>query len=761
MTPLASIPEVSHSNLDSRTNQSRQPRVSSFERARRRSRVLIISRHPSRPQRRVVSPQSTAQQNQNSKFSGKDTSAPSYSGNRAAEISVPKPDGSSVQGRVTTADIPESGSPSQSISAQSDGTIDIDSFPLPPSHNNNPCPLQFSVHDGATKTSQIYKSTNDPSSARVLLRQQVYNRKLPSKNPSINTGSYGHSPSSITAKGVASPRSPRRSHVDTDLVDIITKSVAEQIGAISQANSPKNLNRPGDSSRNVQDNASRSPSQVRALDTFTKELQRYAEIVGAAGKSPTFTPTPSKSSATLRTVSALLPFRSEFNAAGLAVTSKDQRHQDAQASTKVKAAGHRPRARHRGAVNSKRFRGLQVDGKVNSLSEPTTAVDFTSPTNTDVWRRSLIDRLPPRRNVLFPYRPRSRRSCLPCLPKRRVRLNSKKSSHRSVKIPPGYVRRLSQQPKPRHSSESRDVISQVPSSHYSQKDGHSSSIYLETDDSDEPTIRVPKANTLNAVLGLRRKRKTIASPRLLRQRKYKPPREPQEIQLFPHDYAAYKSSMDASNSDQVSCRPGNGSLRESQRQKDHVPHNQSQQTRVDYDAMSIPELPPLRRHLAGKAAQAYSLRDVFSDRLTAKAVRELSRQDPGRYPVQLPPHLRTTFSSPKPPDIPCRVSSRRCQTTTSESSSGTAQVNDRVVLKGLHIAAAAACDESVHTTVHKNTGLNVRRFLSELMALSALGQDQPAEDKEKQVKRRRAKIRKLKQQVRASRKRMQEGSDVI
>jgi hypothetical protein len=455
----------------------------------------------------------------------------------------------------------------------------------------------------------------------------------------------------------------------------------------------------------------------------------------------------------LRTVSALLPFRSEFNAAGLAVTSKDQRHQDAQASTKVKATGHRPRARHHGAFKSKRFRGLQVDGKVNSLSEPTTAVDFTSPTDTDIWRRSLIDRLPPRRNVLFPYRPRSRRSCLPCLPKRRVRLNSKKSSHRSVKIPPGYVRRLSQQPKPRHSNESRDVISQVPSSHYSQKDGHSSSRDLENDDSDEPTIRVPKANTLNAVLGLRRKRKTIASPRLLSQRKYKPPREPQEIQLFPHDYAAYKSSMDASNSDQVSCRPGNGSVQESQRQKDHV--------RVDYDAMSIPELPPLRRHPAGKAAQAYSLRDVFSDRLTAKAVRELSRQDPGRYPVQLPPHLRTTFSSPKPPDIPCRVSSRRCQTTTSESSSGTTQVNDRDVLKGLHIAAAAACDESVHTTVHTNTGLNVRRFLSELMALSALGQDQPAEDKEKQVKRRRAKIRKLTQQVRASRKRMQEGSDVI
>ncbi|CAI6098184.1 unnamed protein product [Clonostachys chloroleuca] len=219
--------------------------------------------------------------------------------------------------------------------------------------------------------------------------------------------------------------------------------------------------------------------------------------------------------------------------------------------------------------------------------------------------------------------------------------------------------------------------------------------------------------------------------------------------------------MDASNSDQVSCRPGNGSLQETQRQKDHVPHNQTQQTKVDYDAMFIPELLPLRRHPAEKAAQEYSLRDGFSDRLTAKAVRELSRQDPGRYPVQLPPHLRTTFSSPKPPDIPCRVSSRRCQTTTSESSSATAQVNDRDVLKGLHIAAAAACDESVHTTVHKNTGLNVRRFLSELMALSALGQDQPTEDKEKQVKRRRAKIRKLKQQVRASRKRMQEGSDVI
>ncbi|VUC27823.1 unnamed protein product [Clonostachys rosea] len=762
MTPLASIPEVSHSNLDSRTNQSRHPRVSSFERARRRSRVLIISRQPSRPRPRAISPKSTAQKNQNSKSSEGVAAVSSYDQSSPAELPATNQDGRCARGKANIADISEPDSPCQSTPAQSDISIDIDSFPLPPSYNNKPLPLLPSVHDGPAESTKKYMSTNDTSSARALLRQQVYNRKLLSKNPSTNAVSYGHSSSSVTTKDAARPRSSKYSHVDPDLIDTITKSVAEQIGVMSQANLPKNPNRPGDSSRNFQDNASRSPSQVRALDTFTRELQRYAEIVGATGKSPTFTPTPSKSSATLRTVSALLPFRSEFNAAGLAVTSKDQRHQDTQASTKVKAASHRPRARHYHAFNSKRFGVLQVDGKVDSLSDPTTAVEFTSPTNTDIWRRSLIDRLPPRRNVLFPYRPRSRRSCLPCLPKRRVRLPSQKSSQRnSVKIPQGYVRRLSQQPKPRHISESRHVVSRGPSSHYSQKDQHSSSRHPESDDSDEPTIRVPKANTLNAVLGLRRKRKIIASPRFSKQRKHKTPSEPPQVQLFPHNYAAYKSSTDANSSDQVSCRPGKGSPPESQIQKDCGPHNQSKQPRVDYDALSIPELPPSRRHQAGKAAQSHSLQDVFSDRLTAKAVRELSRHDPGRYPVQIPPYLRTIVSSPKPPVIPCRVSSRRFQTSTSENSSVTVQVDDRDVLKGLHIAAAAACDESVHTTVHKNTGLNVRRFLAELMAFSALGQGQSAEDKEKQVKRRRAKIRKLKQQVRASGKRMEEGSGVI
>lgn len=70
---------------------------------------------------------------------------------------------------------------------------------------------------------------------------------------------------------------------------------------------------------------SRSSSQRKALRHFTKELEKYAKAAGAAGKLPVITPTESDSKPSIHTVKPLLPYRSEFQAAGLAVTSEEQR----------------------------------------------------------------------------------------------------------------------------------------------------------------------------------------------------------------------------------------------------------------------------------------------------------------------------------------------------------------------------------------------------------------------------------------------------
>ncbi|KAL7936874.1 hypothetical protein V8C35DRAFT_277383 [Trichoderma chlorosporum] len=76
---------------------------------------------------------------------------------------------------------------------------------------------------------------------------------------------------------------------------------------------------------------------------------------------------------------------------------------------------------------------------------------------------------------------------------------------------------------------------------------------------------------------------------------------------------------------------------------------------------------------------------------------------------------------------------------------------DRDVLRGLHIAASAACDEEVDAFVRNRTGLRVRRFLADLRVLETLRDIQPVEDRGPGARRKRSTLRQLKQQVRRSR----------
>lgn len=77
-------------------------------------------------------------------------------------------------------------------------------------------------------------------------------------------------------------------------------------------------------SKQAIDAVSRTSSQRRALNRFTRELEKYADVTGAAGKAPAITPTISESKTSIRTVKPLVPYKDEFLAAGLAVTSREQ-----------------------------------------------------------------------------------------------------------------------------------------------------------------------------------------------------------------------------------------------------------------------------------------------------------------------------------------------------------------------------------------------------------------------------------------------------
>lgn len=105
-----------------------------------------------------------------------------------------------------------------------------------------------------------------------------------------------------------------------------------------------------------------------------------------------------------------------------------------------------------------------------------------------------------------------------------------------------------------------------------------------------------------------------------------------------------------------------------------------------------------------------------------------------------------------PPNVPTRTSSiPESFSAPEDDREGDLGVIDRDVLRGLHIAASAACDEEVDTFVRNRTGLRLRRFLADLMVLETLRDDQLDEGDGQGARRKRSTLRKLKQQVRRSR----------
>ncbi|KAJ9157843.1 hypothetical protein NKR23_g657 [Pleurostoma richardsiae] len=75
----------------------------------------------------------------------------------------------------------------------------------------------------------------------------------------------------------------------------------------------------------LEEPASRTPSERKALHRFTTDLGRYAVAVGAEARLPAYTPTPAASQTSLNTLTDMLPYHDQFRAAGLAVTSQEQK----------------------------------------------------------------------------------------------------------------------------------------------------------------------------------------------------------------------------------------------------------------------------------------------------------------------------------------------------------------------------------------------------------------------------------------------------
>ncbi|KAI0842271.1 hypothetical protein F5Y06DRAFT_172285 [Hypoxylon sp. FL0890] len=184
---------------------------------------------------------------------------------------------------------------------------------------------------GTLRQSQIYNlnpkaidaaESRYPHNGRAFV-QTTDGGKLPSQN-SGNAGQKARGRRqrgmSIGARSRGVAREKRFGVADPVVWDAINRSLDQQWRlstlAIPEETVAQHIQQP--------QVPSRTSSQRKALNRFTRQLEKYADAAGAASNPLIMTPTESESKVSYHTVQPLLPYQNEFQAAGLAVTSAEQ-----------------------------------------------------------------------------------------------------------------------------------------------------------------------------------------------------------------------------------------------------------------------------------------------------------------------------------------------------------------------------------------------------------------------------------------------------
>ncbi|KAF4334638.1 hypothetical protein FBEOM_11526 [Fusarium beomiforme] len=503
---------------------------------------------------------------------------------RPARVTRPRRDISSSSGYVSNANLRASKGASQDVSSLHMSEIDVSASPRTVSHLSLRGQLSTLEADAC------------PAPLQAHATDVFYDRPIPKNHRNVTD----------------------------ELVDVISRNIAQQLHMLSVKDKPI---RGQDDSRQLSsrtsdglNNESRTPSQREELNLFTQELQRYAEQSGAKGKLPIPTPTPPRSGTSLHTIGALLPFRSEFKAAGLAITSKDQARYPSRQSpvTKARAAMTQPsRSDHR------QRHLLQVNGNAGCPSS-STEIPFPVSKDMDEFRYTMVDQSEP--------------------------LKSRgKKAEAEHKTSTDLKQSALVQPRPRRChSLSADIL--VPQQVNSTKKAIKPL----------PELTHPDPSSTSSDQSYRLSDDSDVSPSTLKKKL---------------DTGEAKASVDR---------------------------------KTKYESTSI----------------------------SPNHVTFCSRGFYGRKKGR--------------PNVPKRTSSIRSLRAAKQDYDQD-EILDRDVLRGLHIAASAACNEQIDAFIHEKTGLHIRQFLADLIPLESLGNETVRESKEERARRRRADIREVKRRVRESR----------
>lgn len=594
-------------------------------------------------------------------------------------------------------------------------------------------------------------------------------------------------PGDGTAEAVSSQRSSR---IDERLIEAVTRNVVQQLQLLSltgQPSSEGNVSQYSNQQSSLLKDDSRTSSQQIALDRFTNELQRYAEHTNAKGKLPVFTPTPTRSGCTLHTVSELLPFRPEFKAAGLAVTSKDQAQRQYH-PTRASVA----RATRRESIRARaqRSRLSQMDGN-DASGTTTTEISFFSPQGANDWRYACIEDISPKQKKQVRHKTSTISNCLPCFP------NDDDQTTDSER-PPTFNNPFKNQGPP-IASKSRKVVPALPKTPAKTSfprlgyNPHSppgtGSLSIQETIFD---VGASVAKAENAARSTSRAQSHAQHPRPAF---FAGPKSPvhatgrrrtsmklpwQDLKTEPSGGRPSIKRAERTHrlrhyptipAEKLNPRRASRSFRHRDQVKPVVSSPKRYQSlpakglpkgfpKLPQNNASLPNLHSAMDHYSHRKPSSEVVAEPPPTRRVSSVAKKSLAGSPQRVDrsisiASVQHHVplcgRGTPGGPAiGPKIPKRTSSIQGSLYHIALNSGR-DVEDRDVLKGLHIAASAACDEQVDKFISQQTGLQIRRFLADLRAFENLGDQELGEDIRERVLRRRSDMKKLKQQFRRSR----------
>ncbi|KAH7326519.1 hypothetical protein B0I35DRAFT_137617 [Stachybotrys elegans] len=649
--------------------------------------------------------------------------------------------------------------------APADISAQLDNFPIHPSSMRDPC-VATSTHAASINTSSI-DSFNNPSAAQHSTPATHDSTALPLRFPpkqrsrAAKSSGTAASPALHALDGAAADdsSSQRSCSVSPSLIEAISRNIALQLRLASYVGRELSSTEPRTrTSESADELASRTASQVRALDRFTQELQRYADNTGARGKILNFTPTPTGSGKTLRTISALMPFRSEFTGAGLAVTARDQVQRLPQFY--VGRSRVRPAANGIAVPPGLDLSSSQKDGP----SERRNALATSRRTSAD-RANGMKDNMYKQKNSWgqSAVRDRKRSPCLFCLPSHAASTTDGSS-------------KLEESPRRQHT-----MVSNTPDQLPPEKSKG----------------RLPCLGSFLGISVANGKRRLPLSKPLYDNpgnRGLDPVQDDSPLSVNQlaktGNGAVFSRTPDAvnraSSAGLLGTKIPDSVPRLGITTSQTTPLNRSPDSMAgepayhgigSHPSCSAPVLPRLQDHQRSISVTHDGAAES-TKKMSGTSQKEPSGVVCGMTPPRINSEAKLAISPHKgkgvyagmlrQPTVPQRTSSMRPGLHSESGSLGPGKrhrkphhksymdksrhrLSDRDVLNGLKIAVSVACDEAMDEFVQSKTGLQIRRFLADLVILDTFLDENTESDKQEMVRRMRTRMKRLKLNVRRTR----------